>query len=104
MFLKKEKAEIRHSQPQTVTLAGFVYKHKAEPKVVSAQEGKPVIKISCCMHVKAELPLIWRVQMLALTAKWSLEGSGSHCIKWIKCKQINYDLIKNVKRLEKFFL
>lgn len=35
------------------------------------------------MHVNAELPLIWRVQMLALTAKWSLEGSGSHCIKWI---------------------
>ena len=52
----KEKAETRHSQPQTVTLACFVYKHKAEPKVVWAQEGKPVIKISCCMHVKAEMP------------------------------------------------
>lgn len=64
---KQEKAETRHSERHTVALACFVYKYKAELRHVSAQEGKPDLKISCCMHVKAELPQTGKEQILAKT-------------------------------------
>lgn len=45
---KQEKAEIRHNSHQTKALAGFVYKCKAELRIVSAKEEKHHLKISCC--------------------------------------------------------